>query len=189
MSESDVRVIAPEVGGGFGVKIGAYPEDVIISAIARELKRPVKWIESRAENMLATNHGRDQNIKVQVAARKDGTVLGLKEKITSNIGAYPLAAGLAVLTAQMAVGTYNIPNITIDVTCVHTNTMSVAAYRGAGRPEACYYIERIMDQRRGRHRRGPGRGAPQELHRARRLPVQDADRPDLRQRRVRALAR
>ncbi len=146
MSESDVRVIAPEVGGGFGVKIGAYPEDIIISAIARELKQPVKWIESRAENMLATNHGRDQEIKVQVAARKDGTVLGLKEQITSNIGAYPLAAGLAVLTAQMAVGTYNIPNIAIDVTCVHTNTMSVAAYRGAGRPEACYYIERIMDQ-------------------------------------------
>jgi aerobic carbon-monoxide dehydrogenase large subunit len=145
MAESDVRVIAPEVGGGFGVKIGAYPEDVIISAIARELKRPVKWIESRAENMLATNHGRDQNIQVQVAARKDGTVLGLKEKITSNIGAYPLAAGLAVLTAQMAIGTYKIPNITVDVTCVHTNTMSVAAYRGAGRPEACYYIERIMD--------------------------------------------
>ncbi|MDQ6907237.1 MAG: xanthine dehydrogenase family protein molybdopterin-binding subunit, partial [Chloroflexota bacterium] len=146
MSESDVRVIAPEVGGGFGVKIGAYPEDVIISAIARELKRPVKWIESRSENMLATNHGRDQEIKVQVAARKDGRVIGLKEEITSNIGAYPLAAGLAVLTAQMAVGNYDIPNITVDVTCVHTNTMSVAAYRGAGRPEACYYIERIMDQ-------------------------------------------
>ncbi|MCA1670636.1 MAG: molybdopterin-dependent oxidoreductase, partial [Thermomicrobia bacterium] len=146
MSESDVRVIAPEVGGGFGVKIGAYPEDIIIAAIARDLKQPVKWIESRAENMLATNHGRDQEIKVQVAARKDGTVLGLKEQITSNIGAYPLAAGLAVLTAQMAVGTYNIPNIAIDVSCVHTNTMSVAAYRGAGRPEACYYIERIMDQ-------------------------------------------
>ena len=81
MSESDVRVIAPEVGGGFGVKIGAYPEDVIISAIARELKRPVKWIESRSENMLATNHGRDQEIKVQVAARKDGRVIGLKEEI------------------------------------------------------------------------------------------------------------
>jgi len=146
MSESDVRVIAPEVGGGFGVKIGAYPEDVIISAIARELKRPVKWIESRSENMLATNHGRDQEITVQVAARKDGTVIGLKEKITSNIGAYPLAAGLAVLTAQMAVGTYNIQNVEVDVTCIHTNTMSVAAYRGAGRPEGCYYIERIMDQ-------------------------------------------
>jgi aerobic carbon-monoxide dehydrogenase large subunit len=145
MAESDVRVIAPEVGGGFGVKIGAYPEDVIISAIARELKRPVKWIESRSENMLATNHGRAQEIQVQVAARKDGTVLGLKEKITGNIGAYPLAAGLPVLTAQMAIGTYKIANIQIDVTCVHTNTMSVAAYRGAGRPEACYYIERIMD--------------------------------------------
>ncbi len=146
MSESDVRVIAAEVGGGFGVKIGAYPEDVIVCAAARALKRPVKWIESRAENMLATNHGRDQEIKVQVAARKDGTVLGLKEEITGNLGAYPLAAFLPVLTAQMAVGTYDIPNITVDVTCVHTNTMSVAAYRGAGRPEACYYIERIMDQ-------------------------------------------
>ena len=146
MAETDIRVIAPEVGGGFGVKIGAYPEDVIVSAIARELKRPVKWIESRAENMLATNHGRDQEIKVQVAARTDGTVLGLKEEITGNIGAYPLAAFLPVLTAQMAIGTYNIQNIHIDVTCVHTNTMSVAAYRGAGRPEACYYIERIMDR-------------------------------------------
>jgi len=145
MAESDVRVIAPEVGGGFGVKIGAYPEDAVIAAIARELKRPVKWVESRAENMLATNHGRDQEIKVQVAARKDGTVLGLREQITGNIGAYPLAAWLPVLTAQMAIGTYAIQNIHVDVTCVHTNTMSVAAYRGAGRPEACYYIERIMD--------------------------------------------
>ncbi len=145
MAEPDVRVIAPEVGGGFGVKIGAYPEDIIVAAIARELKRPVKWIESRGENMLATNHGRDQEIQVQVAARKDGTVIGLKEEITANIGAYPLAAGLPVLTAQMAVGTYDIKNVQINVTCVHTNTMSVAAYRGAGRPEGCYYIERIMD--------------------------------------------
>lgn len=146
MAESDLRVIAPEVGGGFGVKIGAYPEDVIVAAIARDMKRPVKWVESRAENMLATNHGRDQEIRVQVAARKDGTVLGLKEQITGNIGAYPLAPVLPVLTAQMAIGTYKIPNIKIDVTCVHTHTMSVAAYRGAGRPEACYYLERIMDR-------------------------------------------
>ena len=146
MAESDVRVIAPEVGGGFGVKIGAYPEDVVVAAVARALKRPVKWTESRAENMLATNHGRDQEIEIQVAARKDGTVLGLKEEITGNLGAYPLAAFLPVLTAQMAIGTYNIKNIAITVTCVHTHTMSVAAYRGAGRPEACYYIERIMDR-------------------------------------------
>jgi carbon-monoxide dehydrogenase large subunit len=145
MAEPDVRVIAPEVGGGFGVKIGAYPEDIIVAAIARELKRPVKWIESRGENMLATNHGRDQEIQVRVAARKDGTVIGLKEEITGNIGAYPLAAGLPVLTAQMAIGTYDIKNVQINVTCVHTHTMSVAAYRGAGRPEGCYYIERIMD--------------------------------------------
>jgi carbon-monoxide dehydrogenase large subunit len=145
MSETDVRVIAPEVGGGFGVKIGMYPEDVVIAAIARDLKRPVKWVEARSEDMLATNHGRAQEIKVQVAARKDGTVLGLKEEITGDIGAYPLAAFLPVLTAQMAIGTYKIENIQINVTCVHTNTMSVAAYRGAGRPEACYYLERIMN--------------------------------------------
>jgi carbon-monoxide dehydrogenase large subunit len=145
MPETDVRVIAPEVGGGFGVKIGMYPEDVVVAAIARDLKRPVKWVQTRGEDLLSTNHGRAQEIKVQVAARKDGTVLGLKEEITGDIGAYPLAAGLPVLTAQMAIGTYKIENIQINVTCVHTNTMSVAAYRGAGRPEACYYLERIMD--------------------------------------------
>ncbi len=146
MSENDIRMIAPEVGGGFGVKIGMYPEDVIVTAIAKDLKRPVKWVESRGENMAATNHGRDQYIDVEVAARKDGTVLALREKIVANSGAYPLAVGLPVLTAQMGIGTYNIKNVDLDVVSYYTNTMGVAAYRGAGRPEGCYYIERIMDQ-------------------------------------------
>ena len=145
MADTDIRMIAPEVGGGFGVKIGMYSEDVIVAAIARDLKRPVLWTESRGENMAATNHGRDQYIDVEVAAKKDGTVTGLRAKIVGNTGAYPLAAGLPVLTAQMLIGTYAMTNVDIDVKCYFTNTMSVAAYRGAGRPEGCYYIERIMD--------------------------------------------
>jgi len=146
MPENSIRMIAPEVGGGFGVKIGMYPEDVIVTAIAKNLKRPVQWVESRGENMAATNHGRDQYIDIEVAARKDGKVLALREKIVGNSGAYPLAIGLPVLTAQMGVGTYDIQNVDIDVVCYYTNTMGVAAYRGAGRPEGCYYIERVMDQ-------------------------------------------
>ncbi|MDQ3413266.1 MAG: xanthine dehydrogenase family protein molybdopterin-binding subunit [Chloroflexota bacterium] len=140
-----VRCIAPEVGGGFGVKIGAFPEDVIIAALAYKLQRPVKWIETRSESFLATNHGRDQWADVEIAAERDGKLRGVKMHVVQDLGAYPKGTDLAELTGRMSCGCYDVPALEFRSTSVYTNTMAVGAYRGAGRPEAAYYIERAMD--------------------------------------------
>ncbi|MBA2278609.1 MAG: molybdopterin-dependent oxidoreductase, partial [Chloroflexia bacterium] len=140
-----VRAIAPEVGGGFGVKIGAYQEDYIVAALAFKLGRPVKWIETRSENFLATHHGRAQWADVEVAAERDGALRGLRIAVVQDLGAYPKGADLPELTGRMAAGCYDIPTLSYRSTGVYTNTMAVGAYRGAGRPEAAYYIERAMD--------------------------------------------
>lgn len=145
LPENRVRVIAPEVGGGFGVKIGIYPEDALLAVLARTYSIPLRWVETRLEHMAATTHGRAQVADVEAAIQADGTVTGLRMRILANLGAYPVAPLIPPLTMQMAVGVYNIPNVDIEVTCVCTNTTPVAAYRGAGRPEAAYYIERLMD--------------------------------------------
>ena len=145
LPENAVRVIAPEVGGGFGVKIGIYPEDVALAAIARRLNIPVKWVETRSENLMATTHGRAQITTLEAAVDKDGKVQALKMHILADVGAYPVAPGIAELTGRMSTGVYDIPAVEIEATCVYTNTTPVAAYRGAGRPEAAYYIERMMD--------------------------------------------
>ena len=140
-----VRAIAPEVGGGFGVKIGAFPEDVIIAALAHKLQRPVKWIETRSENFLATNHGRDQWADIEIASEADGKLRGLRVHVVQDLGAYPKGTDLAELTGRMSCGCYDVPALEFRSTSVYTNTMAVGAYRGAGRPEAAYYIERAMD--------------------------------------------
>ncbi len=145
LAQSQVRVIAPEVGGGFGVKIGAYQEDAILAALAWKLHRPVKWVETRSEHMLVTNHGRDQVVEYEAAVRKDGKILALRANIVQNLGAYPKGLYLPGLTGTMAVGCYDIPAVEIHAVGVYTNTMAVGAYRGAGRPEAAYYIERMVD--------------------------------------------
>jgi carbon-monoxide dehydrogenase large subunit len=145
LPENAVRVIVPDVGGGFGVKIGIYPEDVALSALALKYRMPLRWVESRIEHMVATTHGRAQIAEMSAAVQEDGTVTALRMRVLADLGAYPLAPDIPELTGQMAVGVYRIPEIDIEITCAFTNTTPVAAYRGAGRPEAAYYAERMMD--------------------------------------------
>ncbi len=142
-----IRVIAPEVGGGFGSKLNFYGEEVIVSLLAMKLRKPVKWIEDRRENLLSTIHGRDQIHHVEVAVRKDGTILALKDKIYADMGAYYQLSTpfVPTLTVRMLLGCYKITNCYFDCSMVLTNKMATDAYRGAGRPEATYIIERIVD--------------------------------------------
>ena len=147
LPETAVRVITPEVGGGFGSKLNVYREEGIIPALAMKLGRPVKWSETRRENIAATIHGRDTINDVELAVKKDGTILGLKVRILADIGAYHqlLTPLIPQLTALMITGCYKIPAVEIHITGVFTNKMATDAYRGAGRPEATYAIERMVD--------------------------------------------
>jgi carbon-monoxide dehydrogenase large subunit len=147
MGQDQVRAIAPEVGGGFGAKINIYGEEYVASAVSKQLGVPIKWTEDRSEAFVATTHGRDLIAYVDVAARKDGKVLGLKMRIIADIGAYNmlLTAAVPTLTMLMANGTYDIPAIRTTLTEVFTNKTPTDAYRGAGRPEATYFLERAMD--------------------------------------------
>ncbi len=145
LSQTQVRCIAPEVGGGFGCKIGGYPEDFIVTAIAWDMKRPIKWVESRSENFLATNHGRNQWAEFEVGADANGRMTALKARILLDSGAYPKALDLAWATWVMSAGPYLVDNLDYVVEGVYTNTMANGAYRGAGRPEAAFYLERLMD--------------------------------------------
>jgi aerobic carbon-monoxide dehydrogenase large subunit len=145
MSDIDIRVIAPEVGGGFGVKISAYPEEMIVAALARELKIPVKWMETRSEDLAATHHGRGQRGEISIAAKRDGTILGVKLRAVLDVGAYPRAAGVGLNAGRLLTGLYAFQHADLELKAVYTNTMPTGAYRGAGRPEAAYYIERIVD--------------------------------------------
>jgi len=147
--ENKLRVIAPEVGGGFGSKIAAYPADFITCFCAMKLRRPVKWTETRSENYQATTHGRDHVQEVELAARKDGTILGLRATVWAGMGAYlsTAAPGIpTILHGLMLSGVYNLPAVKEDVYGVYTNTTPVEAYRGAGRPEATFMIERLIDK-------------------------------------------
>jgi carbon-monoxide dehydrogenase large subunit len=145
--ESTVHVITPEVGGGFGSKLNVYPEEGILAHLAMRLGRPVKWIESRRENFQATIHGRDILCELELAMRRDGTALGLKANLVADLGAYYqlLTPLIPTMTALMICGCYRIPAVRISLTGVFTNKMATDAYRGAGRPEATYFIERAMD--------------------------------------------
>jgi CO/xanthine dehydrogenase Mo-binding subunit len=140
-----VRAVAPEVGGGFGVKIGAYQEDFIVAALALQMKRPLKWIETRSENFLATHHGRDQWADIEIAGDEDGRIRGLRMHVVQDLGAYPKGGDLAELTGRMSCGCYDVPALEFRSVGAYTNTMAVGAYRGAGRPEAAYYVERAID--------------------------------------------
>jgi carbon-monoxide dehydrogenase large subunit len=146
LPETAVRVIAPEVGGGFGSKLNVYGEEGIVPWLAMKVGRPVKWAETRRENFTSTIHGRDTINDVELALKKDGTILGLRARILVDCGAYHqlLTPLIPQLTALMHAGCYKIPAIQIDVVGVFTNKMSTDAYRGAGRPEATYNVERIM---------------------------------------------
>ncbi|MGH7907857.1 MAG: xanthine dehydrogenase family protein molybdopterin-binding subunit [Candidatus Binataceae bacterium] len=147
LGENKVRVIAPEVGGGFGCKLNVYAEEVLTGYLAMTLNRPVKFIERRRDNLAATTHGRDQITYVEAAVKKDGELLGLKAKFICDMGAYlqlftPLIPGFSGL---MMTGCYKTPALAFEQNMVFTNKMATDAYRGAGRPEACYIAERTMD--------------------------------------------
>src|SRR5438093_1599745 len=145
MPQNLIRVIAPEVGGGFGVKFGCYPEDAVLAALARLYRMPLRWTETRVEHMMATTHGRAQVTDLEAAVEDDGTITALRMRVTADIGAYPVFTFIPDLTLMMGIGVYKIANIDLQSTCVFTNSTSVAAYRGAGRPEAAYYLERLID--------------------------------------------
>src|SRR5262244_2008673 len=145
MPQNLIRVIAPEVGGGFGVKFGCYPEDATVAALARLYRMPLRWTETRLEHMMATTHGRAQVTELEAAVEDDGTITALRMRVTADIGAYPVFTFIPDLTLSMGVGVYKFTNVDLQSTCVFTNSTSVAAYRGAGRPEAAYYLERLMD--------------------------------------------
>ncbi|HMH83352.1 MAG TPA: molybdopterin cofactor-binding domain-containing protein [Gemmatimonadales bacterium] len=134
LAESAIRVVVGDMGGGFGAKAGARPELIVVAAVARKLTRPVKWIETRSENLVAMTHGRGQVQHVELGATRDGRLVGLRARVVADIGAYPgIASFLPFLTGQMSSGVYAIPAIDYEAHCVVTNTTPLAAYRGAGR--------------------------------------------------------
>lgn len=145
--ENKLRLIAPEVGGGFGSKLNVYGEEALLGWIAIQTARPVKWIETRRENIQATIHGRGQTGYIEIGYKKDGTVTGLRYNVFADMGAYfqLLTPAIPTLTGLMLSGCYKIPAIQINVTGVFTNKMATDAYRGAGRPEATYVVERALD--------------------------------------------
>ncbi|CAN7177191.1 xanthine dehydrogenase family protein molybdopterin-binding subunit [Knoellia sp. LjRoot47] len=148
LPESKIRVIAPDVGGGFGGKLQSTPEEFVTLAVARKLGRPCKYTETRSETMVSAHHGRDQWQKLTLAAEKDGTVLGLKVELLADLGAYAalVGGGVPVLGAWMFNAIYKFPAYRFNTTNYYTNKTWVDAYRGAGRPEATYAIERLMDE-------------------------------------------
>jgi carbon-monoxide dehydrogenase large subunit len=143
-----VRVVVNDVGGGFGMKTGLYPEDICVAFAARQLKRPVRWTAERIEEFLAATHGRDVESRAELALDANGRVLGYRVRSLANMGAY---AGTTGILIQLLIGPwvstsiYDIQTIDFDLNAVLTNTAPTAAYRGAGRPEAIYLIERLFD--------------------------------------------
>src|SRR6266850_198011 len=145
--EAKLRVVAPDVGGGFGSKLEIYPEDAICLALARKLGRPVKWIEERSENYVATLHGREMVQEIELAATRDGVLKAVRVNLTVSMGAYLrlVAPGIPMLGAWLYHGCYECDAYDLQYTNVFTNQTFTDAYRGAGRPEATYAIERAMD--------------------------------------------
>jgi len=148
LPEHKVRVVAGDVGGGFGSKIYLYAEDVAVTWASRQLGRPVKWTSDRSEAFLSDAHGRDHHTVAELALDKDGKFLGMRVKTTANVGAYLSTFASCVPTilyATLLAGQYKTPVIHCEVTAVFTNTVPVDAYRGAGRPEATYVVERLVE--------------------------------------------
>ncbi len=147
--ENKLTVIAPDVGGGFGSKIYHYGEEAAVLAAAKALNRPVKWVADRTESFLSDAHGRDHVTKIELACEKDGTFIGIRTETLANVGAYLSNFSTATPTflhGTLMAGPYRTPNVYVNVKAVFTNTAPVDAYRGAGRPEATYSIERVIDK-------------------------------------------
>jgi carbon-monoxide dehydrogenase large subunit len=146
--EDRLRVIAPDVGGGFGSKLQVYPEEALLLALARRLRRPVKWVETRTENMMVAHQGRDQINYIELAAKRDGTLTGCRARIVADFGAYYLLLTpfIPELGFPVMGGCYKIPAIDLKFEGAFTNKVATDAIRGAGRPEATYWIELVMDK-------------------------------------------
>lgn len=142
-----VHVVVPDVGGGFGPKSRTYPEELALAFYSRAIGRPVRWTETRTENLLAMPHGRGQVHHAKLSGTRDGMITGYQLDIVQDAGAYPLIVGLlTMMTQRMMTGTYAIDNVGFSATTCMTNTVSITAYRGAGRPEATVSIERMVDR-------------------------------------------
>jgi carbon-monoxide dehydrogenase large subunit len=141
-----VHLMTARVGGAFGAKVPIYPEDILVPYLARRLGRPVRWAATRREDIQATSHGRDMRAHIRLAARRDGRIVGLEARIVGNLGFCAFSEGpmLPVLCGQMLPGCYDIQAARIEVVAAFTHTMGTAPYRGAGRPEAAYFIERMV---------------------------------------------
>ncbi len=148
VAEHRIRIIAPDVGGGFGSKGLLYQEDALACYLALKLGRPVKWVATRSEDFVTTNQGRDQVMTSELALKRDGTMLGLKVRVIGNLGAYlnALSAIPPLRMMAMAPGCYRIQNCSVEVIAVFTNTTPTGPYRGAGRPESVLNIERLVDK-------------------------------------------
>ncbi|HEX2466624.1 MAG TPA: xanthine dehydrogenase family protein molybdopterin-binding subunit [Solirubrobacterales bacterium] len=148
MPEDKIRVVAPDVGGGFGTKLNVYGDEALMCALARRLGRAVKWIETRSENLAYNHHGRDQIAYVTIGAKSDGTLAGLKVRMINDLGAYQqlLTPFIPVLGFPVMGGAYRFPAIDLHFTGVFTNKFATDAIRGAGRPEGTHYLEVTMDQ-------------------------------------------
>jgi aerobic carbon-monoxide dehydrogenase large subunit len=147
LAEERIRIVVPDVGGGFGVKEEFYPEDLLVPFAARRLRRPVKWIEDRREHFLSVVHAREQTHDLELALKRDGTILGLRDRIVTDMGGYVRALGFVnpSLAAASVPGPYRIPALQVDSVAVVTNKSPVSPYRGAGQPEATFARERLMD--------------------------------------------
>jgi carbon-monoxide dehydrogenase large subunit len=169
LDKEAVRVTVPNVGGGFGARIAAYPEQIAVAAAALRLQRPVRYVESRWETMVAMQHGRAQIQDVELGAKRDGTLVGIKVRVIADCGAYPGdAVVMPFLTGQMSSGVYRMPRVDYAYQAVVTNTTPIGAYRGAGRPEATALVERAMDQLAARLELDPA-----ELRRRNFIPPED----------------
>ena len=149
LARADVRVVVGDVGGGFGMKTGVYPEDIAIAFCAHALQRPIKWVADRSEEFISASHGRDLQTKAELALDASGKILALRVASLANVGAYPTGTGV---TIQLLIGpwvqtsVYDIQTIDFHFKAVLTNTSPTGAYRGAGRPEAIFSMERLMDE-------------------------------------------
>ncbi|MCA9795746.1 MAG: xanthine dehydrogenase family protein molybdopterin-binding subunit, partial [Candidatus Eremiobacteraeota bacterium] len=152
LSDRQLRVIAPDVGGAFGCKVNVYGEEAIVANLARQLGKPVKWTEGRREHFVSTSHGRGQVAELEARFDKDGKVGSLVCHIVVDLGAFHqfLSAAIPPLTGMMMSGPYQIGHLDVEVRGVFTNKTPTDAYRGAGKPEATYYLERLMDRIAGR---------------------------------------
>ena len=146
LEPAQVHAITPDVGGGFGAKIGAYPEELLLPWLAKQVGRPLKWTETRSESMLNLGHGRGQVQDVEIGGKRDGTIERYRIKVVQDSGAYPaIGAFLPFMTRTMLTGVYDIPKADFNSRSTVTNTTPIVAYRGAGRPEATAAIERVID--------------------------------------------